>query len=64
METRQVLRQALYNLPKGVEGLVKTYQQPFSPLSPSNPDGHEALSKAHIVLGRFAEDDAIELIGP
>ena len=61
-DLRQQLHARLENLPQPVQGLVKTYERPFSPLSQQNQDGHEALSKEHIVFARFSADDAIELI--
>ena len=63
-EVRQLLRNRLETLQDPIQGLVKTYTQPFSQVTNDNPDGHEALSKENIVFARFSEDDAIELTGP
>ena len=50
---RGAIRGALYALPAPVRGLVKTYDQPFSPFSPANPDGHEAIGREDLCLNRL-----------
>lgn len=59
---RAALRQALENLPAPVEGLVKTYQRPFSPFTPATPDAHEALGLEDLCMARYTADNAIELL--
>ncbi|CCQ74198.1 ABC transporter substrate-binding protein [Magnetospira sp. QH-2] len=56
---RQNLREALLDLRKPVRGLIKTYEKPFSPWSPENSDGHEALGREDYVMARYDEQGRI-----
>ncbi len=60
-DRRNAIRQALYSLPQPVVGLLATYQQPFDPVQPDNPDGHEALGKGDLCMQRI---DAIGRLRP
>lgn len=59
---RAAIRDALENLKTPVPGLIKTYDRPFSPYSPKNPDAHEALGEEHFTFGRYTDDNAIQLV--
>lgn len=56
---RAALRDALEQLQRPVEGLVKTYRQPFSPWSPAQDDAHEALGLEDFCMARFDEQNRI-----
>jgi len=59
---RRAIHQALENLKDPVEGLIKTYQQPFSPVTSVNPDGHEALSQPDYLMGYYGLNNDVILI--
>ncbi|MDM8564106.1 ABC transporter substrate-binding protein [Candidatus Halobeggiatoa sp. HSG11] len=50
---KNAIRLALENLQQPVQGLLKTYHQPFSTFSANNPDAHEALGINDFVLGHY-----------
>ena len=56
---RAALRDALERLRRPVEGLVKTYDGPFSPWSAEKDDAHEALGLEDFCMARFDEDNRI-----
>ncbi len=56
---RQNLRLALENLDTPVEGLVKTYQRPFTVFNQQNPDAHEALNLTDFVMARYGDGNEI-----
>jgi branched-chain amino acid transport system substrate-binding protein len=58
---RRKLRDALENINRPVEGLIKTYQRPFKPYSAKNPDAHEALGADELALGRYDNNNHIIL---
>ncbi|ODS23398.1 hypothetical protein AB835_08920 [Candidatus Endobugula sertula] len=58
---RQTLRSALENIDQPIEGLIKTYQKPFSTFSNINIDAHEALSADDFVMAYFNEENNIVL---
>jgi len=57
-----LIHDALENLAKPVQGLLKTYHQPFSQFSPTKLDSHEALGLDSYVMGYFNEKDQTILI--
>lgn len=56
---RRAFRVALENLAKPVTGILKTYETPFSAVSPSNPDGHDALGAESLCLVKYGSDDQL-----
>lgn len=60
---RNVLRLALENVRDPVEGLVKTYESPFSVFDEdTNPNAHEALSASSYCMGRYGTENEIVLL--
>ncbi|WED20777.1 ABC transporter substrate-binding protein [Vibrio sp. JC009] len=59
---RLALRSALEQIDGPVEGLIKTYRQPFSPYSESRPDAHEALGHAELVMGEYDMENRIVIV--
>lgn len=60
-QNRIALRHALENLSQPVQGLLKTYQRPFSAFSPQTLDAHEALGIEDFTMGRYGEKGEILL---
>ena len=60
-EDKEALRGALEHLENPVEGLLKVYEKPFSPMRISGRDAHEALREADYRMARFRADGAIVL---
>ncbi|ALU45348.1 ABC transporter substrate-binding protein [Pseudoalteromonas rubra] len=58
---RAALRDALENLTKPVQGLIKVYKQPFSPWTKSQPDAHEALGLDDICMASYNADGSIKV---
>ncbi|XPV77600.1 MAG: ABC transporter substrate-binding protein [Desulfovibrio sp.] len=56
------LHQALEHLKAPVQGLIKTYNSPFSPFSELNRDSHEALGRNDLTMGFYGESDEVILI--
>ena len=56
---RKALRNALEQLRRPVEGLVKTYRTPFSPWSTVQDDAHEALGLEDFCMARFDDQNRI-----
>jgi branched-chain amino acid transport system substrate-binding protein len=56
---RIALRNALEQLQQPVEGLVKTYQTPFSAWSAARDDAHEALGLEDFCMARFDDQNRI-----
>ena len=56
---RIALRDALEQLGKPVQGLIKTYRKPFAPWSPVQDDAHEALGLEDFCMARFDEQNHI-----
>ncbi len=56
------VRLALENLVDPVEGLVKTYQQPFSTYSNDNQDAHEALGLDDLCMASLGKNGEIRLL--
>lgn len=61
-QDRQAIKQSLENLPEPVPGLIKIYKRPFSPFHADNPDAHEALSAAELVMGSYDDKGCIRLM--
>lgn len=59
---REAVKVALENMQQPVQGLLKTYEQPFSVFSAENPDAHEALNYSDYCMAKYTEDDNIVLI--
>ena len=59
---RNNVRVALENLEKPVQGLVKTYENPFGVFDADHPDAHEALSIEDLVMARYGDNDEIILL--
>ena len=60
-ENRRALRDKLEQLNEPVEGLVKTYQQPFMPFTPDNPDAHEALDLSDLCMAMYTPEGVIKV---
>ncbi|MBW4708239.1 ABC transporter substrate-binding protein [Roseobacter sp. YSTF-M11] len=60
-ERRNLLRVALEDLARPVEGILKTYNRPFGPFSDSAPDAHEALNGQDLCVASFAESGRLVL---
>jgi branched-chain amino acid transport system substrate-binding protein len=56
---RVALRNALEQLQQPIEGLVKTYRQPFSPWSPARDDAHEALGLEDFCMAQYDDQNRI-----
>ncbi len=56
---RRALRSALENIEEPVEGLIKTYQKPFSVFSADHDDAHEALDLPDFCMARYSDDNEI-----
>ncbi|TMP39646.1 hypothetical protein CWB98_03400 [Pseudoalteromonas rubra] len=59
---RAALRDALENLQKPVQGLIKRYKQPFSPWTKEHPDAHEALGLEDICMASYNTDGSIKVL--
>ena len=60
-ERRSLIRAALENLEEPVEGILRTYSQPFRPYNVHDPDAHEALGLADLCVARFAKNGRLML---
>ena len=62
-EDRNAIRLALENLQKPVEGLIKTYNAPFSTFdAQNNINAHEALHIEDYCMARYGDSDEITII--
>jgi len=59
---RVAIHHALENLESEVEGLIKTYRKPFSPVTNDAPDGHEALSLPDYLMGYYGTNNDVILL--
>lgn len=59
---RLQLRNKMEKLHTPVAGLIKTYESPFSSVSPQNLDAHEALGLDDLCMARYSPDGVIEVI--
>lgn len=57
---RTLVRQALLNLEDPVQGILKSYEPPFSAYGPTNRDGHEALGPDDLCMARFTSGGSLE----
>lgn len=62
-ENRNKLRSALEKLQAPVQGLIKTYNKPFSQFSDKNIDAHEALGLPDFCMGKFGSANEIIVMG-
>lgn len=62
LHNRNAVRKALENLNSPIEGLVKTYQKPFSVFSNTNDDAHEALGANDYCMANYGINDEILLL--
>lgn len=60
-QSRGQFRKALENLSSPIEGLIKTYETPFSVWDANNQDAHEALGFNDLKFGRFLPNGSITL---
>lgn len=58
---RASLHKQLENITDPVEGLIKTYQQPFSTWSKDNPDAHEALGLDDLCMAKYMPNGGIDV---
>ncbi|MGL1956933.1 MAG: ABC transporter substrate-binding protein [Colwellia sp.] len=58
----QAIKVALENLQKPVEGLIKTYDKPFSQYTANDVNAHEALSIADYVMAYYNDNNNIVLL--
>lgn len=56
------LKVALENLDIQIEGLIKNYNQPFSPYNSFLPDAHEALSAEDYCMAKYGDNGEILLL--
>jgi len=61
-QDKVLIHHALEHLVKPVQGLLKTYQQPFSPFSKHNFNAHEALTITDYSMGRYNTRDEVVLL--
>ena len=59
---RVLLKEALENMQKPVNGLLKKYTSPYSQFSESNQDAHEALNKDDLCMAQYASSGAIKIL--
>jgi len=60
---RNAIRLALENVHTPVEGLVKTYNSPFSVFNKdTNPNAHEALNASNYCMGRFGSGNEVLIV--
>lgn len=56
---RQLIRETLEHLKQPIQGLIKTYNKPFSVFSKASPDAHEALGIADFTMGHYGNKNQI-----
>ena len=61
-QDRQQLKNALENIEKPVQGLIKKYNKPFQTWNVNNDDAHEALSLDDFCMATFGEYNQIEFL--
>jgi len=61
IEKRSQLRKSLEELEQPVQGLLKTYEKPFSTFSENNLDAHEALGQEDLIMAYYGENNEIIL---
>lgn len=57
--TRRALVNALERIEGPIPGLLRDYEQPFSPAHSASPDAHEALRASDFCMARFDESNRI-----
>jgi branched-chain amino acid transport system substrate-binding protein len=61
-QDKALIHYALEHLVNPVQGLLKIYQQPFSPFNQQNFNAHEALTMSDYSMGRYNAKDEIVLL--
>ena len=61
-QDKVLLHHALEHLVEPVQGLLKTYQRPFSPFSKHKLNAHEALNITDYSMGRYNSRDEVVLL--
>lgn len=61
IKDRALIREAMENLNTPIQGLIKTYQTPFTAYDETTPDAHEALGIEDLVMAYYGEDNQILL---
>ncbi|WP_341665499.1 ABC transporter substrate-binding protein [Vibrio sp.] len=59
---RTAIKGALESMNGSVQGLVKTYQKPYTRFSDDNFDAHEALGSKDYCMAMYDEKDAVKLL--
>jgi branched-chain amino acid transport system substrate-binding protein len=62
VDNRIAMKKALESLSQPVEGLIKTYQKPFSEFSIDDQDAHEALGENDLCMAVYDKANAVKLI--
>lgn len=60
--SRKAVKVALESMNERVQGLLKAYQNPFTPFSEDNFDAHEALGSEDYCMAMYDEKDAVKLL--
>ena len=61
MLARKQLHHGLENLKQPIQGLIKTYQRPFTAWQSDNPDAHEALGLSDLCMANYEQDGGISV---
>lgn len=61
-QDKMLVHNALENLAAPVQGLLKTYQRPFSSFSKRQPNAHEALTMDDYSMGRYNKQNEVVLL--
>lgn len=62
VKDRILFKQALESLKHPIKGLIKTYNQPFTPWHEKNSDAHEALRLENFCMASFGKYNKINLL--
>lgn len=62
VNNRQLLKQALEQSVTPVQGLIKTYKQPFRVYDVTHPDAHEALDADDLCMAKYTQQGAVQLL--
>jgi branched-chain amino acid transport system substrate-binding protein len=62
VSNRRLLKQALEQLSTPVQGLIKTYKQPFRAYDMAHPDAHEALNAHDLCMAKYTQHGAVQLL--
>ncbi|RXF03312.1 ABC transporter substrate-binding protein [Pseudoalteromonas sp. PS5] len=61
-DNRKQLKRAFESLDIPIQGLVKSYRQPFTRWSEQNDSAHEALTENDLCMGQYQSDGSIKLL--